>query len=81
MTIRFVATGENYANLGYQLLSTMVPYLCRVVYNVLKEECFTCPRNETEWLEIAQALEAQWQMPNCLGAGDGKHISLKFPLK
>ena len=63
VTLRFVATGENYASLGYQfrmsesILSTMVPYVCRVIYNVSKDEYFTCPRNETEWLEIAQAFE------------------------
>ena len=77
VTLRFVATGENYASLGYQfrmsesILSTMVPYVCRVIYNVSKDEYFTCPRNETEWLEIAQAFEDQWQMRNCLRAGDG----------
>ena len=85
MTLRFVATGENYASLGYQfrmsqsILSTMVPYMCRVIYNVSKDEYFTCPRNETEWLEIAQAFEDQWQMPYCLGAGDGKRIRIKCP--
>ena len=55
----------------------MVPYVCRIIYNVSKDEYFTCPRNETEWLEIAQAFEDQWQMPNCLGTGDGKHIHIK----
>ena len=85
VTLRFVATGENYASLGYQfrmsksILSTMVPYVCRVIYNVSKDEYFTCPRNETEWLEIAQAFEDQWQMPYCLGAGDGKRIRIKCP--
>ena len=85
VTLRFVATGENYSSLWYQfrmsesILSTMVPYVCRVIYNVSKDEYFTCPRNETEWLEIAQAFEDQWQMPNCLGAGDGKHIRIKCP--
>ena len=85
VTLRFVATGENYASLEYQfrmsesILSTMVPYVCRVIYNVSKDEYFTCPRNETEWLEIAQAFEDQWQMPNCLGDGDGKHICIKCP--
>ena len=55
------------------------PYVCRVIYNVSKDEYFTCPRNETEWLEIAQAFEDQWQMPYCLGAGDGKRFRIKCP--
>ena len=46
VTLRFVATGENDASLGYQfrmsesILSTMVPYVCRVIYKVLKDDYF-----------------------------------------
>jgi len=37
------------------------------------------PRCKEEWLEIAQEFELKWQFPHCLGALDGKHISILPP--
>ena len=34
---------------------------------------------ETEWKEIAENFMNKWQFPHCLGAVDGKHISIKCP--
>ena len=38
-----------------------------------------CPQAEWEWEEISQQFEERWQLPNCVGAGDGKHIRIKCP--
>ncbi|KAH7712368.1 hypothetical protein AAVH_20277 [Aphelenchoides avenae] len=32
-----------------------------------------------EWLEIAKGFWEQWQLPNALGAIDGKHVKLRAP--
>ena len=34
-----------------------------------------------EWVKIAEAFEDRWNFPNCLGAIDGKHITLRCPIK
>lgn len=38
------------------------------------------PKNEDEWLKIAQRYENQWNFPNCLGAIDGKHVVIQCPV-
>ncbi|KAG8235858.1 hypothetical protein J437_LFUL013942 [Ladona fulva] len=42
--------------------------------------CGTLPKNEDEWLNIAQQYQNVWNFPNCLGAIDGKHIILQCPM-
>ena len=38
------------------------------------------PNIQEKWLAIAQQFESRWQFPNCLGAGDGKHIGIRCPV-
>lgn len=35
--------------------------------------------NETNWIQVANDYNFKWQLPNCLGAFDGKHIAIKIP--
>ena len=85
VTLRFLATGESYASLEYQfrisksLLSNMIPYTCELIFSLLKDEYMPCPQAEWEWEEISQQFDERWQLPNCVGAGDGKHIRIKCP--
>ena len=37
------------------------------------------PKTEAEWKVIANGFNDQWNLPNCLGAVDGKHVSIKKP--
>ena len=86
VTLRFLATGESYASLEFQYrisrptLSTLIPDVCYAIYQVLCAEYMKCPSaEEDEWLKIKSQFEEKWNLPNCLGAGDGKHIRLKCP--
>ena len=85
VTLRFLATGESYASLEFQYrasrstLSTSIPDACYAIYQVLFAEYMKCPSEEVEWLKIASQFEEKWNLPNCLGAGDGIHIRLKYP--
>lgn len=38
-----------------------------------------CLPTDREWKEIAENFMLKWQFPNCIGAVDGKHISIKCP--
>lgn len=37
--------------------------------------------NERNWIQVANEFNFKWQLPNCLGAVDGKHISIRKPAK
>lgn len=52
--------------------------VCTVIKDVLMPIYF--PRiDENSWLQIAHDYEQLWEMPNCLGALDGRHFGLKQP--
>lgn len=37
------------------------------------------PNSETDWEKVEEAFNNRWNFPNCVGAMDGKHISIKCP--
>ena len=37
------------------------------------------PKTEAQWKVIATGFNDQWNFPNCLGAVDGKHVSIIKP--
>ena len=37
------------------------------------------PQAEDEWRVIAENFETKWNFPQCIGALDGKHITMKAP--
>lgn len=40
---------------------------------------FQFPSNEADWIKIATEFKQCWQVENCVGALDGKHIAIKQP--
>ena len=48
-----------------------------VLCNVLNSKCLTLPRTKVEWEKIADDFMKRWEMPNCIGALDGKHIIMQ----
>lgn len=39
-----------------------------------------CPSNKAEWTSVATGFQTRWNLPNCLGALDGKHVVLRPPI-
>ena len=37
------------------------------------------PSTEAEWIDISKRFEEQWNLPNTLGAIDGKHVRVQKP--
>lgn len=60
-------------------ISEIVPEVCDALFDVLKDEYLRVPQSTAEWLRISQEFETRWNLPNCVGALDGKHIHLQAP--
>ena len=85
VTIRFLSSGDAQQSLCYSFrlgkstLSAIISETCSAIYEQLKEEYLRAPKSENEWLGIAETYENMWNMPNVIGAIDGKHIRIQCP--
>ncbi|XP_049701923.2 uncharacterized protein LOC110382359 [Helicoverpa armigera] len=77
LTLRFLATGDSYRTLHNQfkisstLISRIIPEVCLALNQVLKD-MIKIPTSPEEWLTKTEG----FSFPHCLGAIDGKHITL-----
>ena len=85
LRLRFVATGESFRSLHFQFrisrpaISHIVTEVCEAIPKKLGPSYLKVPLSEQERLQIAKQFEEKWNFPNCLGANDGKHITLQPP--
>ncbi|CAH1998880.1 unnamed protein product [Acanthoscelides obtectus] len=84
-TLRYLATGRNYQDLKFttvisaQAFSEIIPETCQAIYQFLHKKYMKFPTTEAEWRSIARVFEARCNIPNCIGAVDGKHVNLIPP--
>ena len=38
------------------------------------------PRTAGEWTKVAERFQERWNFPNCVGALDGRHVTIKQPI-
>ena len=55
--------------------TTALTLMYTLVYYYLQ-----CPENKSEWKAVADKFQSNWQLPNFLGALDGKHVILRPPI-
>lgn len=85
ISLRFLASGETYRNLMYSTrvhestIAQFVPVICTAIYEVLKDEYMKVPSTTEAWTKIAEEFQKLWQVPNTIGALDGKHIAFTAP--
>ena len=85
ITLRFLATGESYKSLMYSFrvanntICNFLPKVCEAIIAEYAEEVITCPVKAEDWQKIADDFASRWNLPNCIGAIDGKHVSIKCP--
>ncbi|XP_049517596.1 uncharacterized protein LOC119440412 [Dermacentor silvarum] len=85
MTIRFLATGETQRDMSFNFLvgrsttCAIVSEVCDALWTVLKPLYLQHPQGADEWLKVATEFEERWNMPHCVGAIDGKHVSIECP--
>ncbi|XP_075189952.1 uncharacterized protein LOC142289897 [Anomaloglossus baeobatrachus] len=84
VTLRFLASGMSYGALHFDFLlgtstiSGIVRQTCDVLWEHLKNQVMPQPTRQT-WIDIAQGFKELTNFPHCIGALDGKHISVCKP--
>lgn len=64
--------------LGKSTVRNIVRETCEAIKNALSPKYLKVPSKE-EWKNISKRFWEQWNVPNCLGAIDGKHIAIQAP--
>ena len=83
----FHVIGDSYHSLEYNFrvshnaISGIVVEACQAIIDELSEEYMKCPSTPEEWERVAENFSARWQFEHCLGALDGKHITITAPGK
>ncbi|XP_064637499.1 putative nuclease HARBI1 [Lineus longissimus] len=60
-------------------ISRIVSEVCKAIYEALKEEFLKFPSDSDDWLQLASEFFERWNFPQCIGAIDGKHITMQAP--
>jgi hypothetical protein len=86
VTLRYLASGNAQVSIAtsYRIapstVSSIIKETTPVIWMVLLEQGYINPPNlEEEWVDIASEFDLQWDFPNCLGAIDGKHVTIQAP--
>lgn len=64
--------------IGISTAREIIKTTCVVIQQGLSD-VFLRPPNKTGWRNIAKGFKEFWNLPNCIGAVDGKHINIKAP--
>lgn len=66
--------------IGKSTAHYVIKETCNALFEVLAPELLKPPSNE-EWLKIKDDFYNLWNLPNCVGAIDGKHVVIKAPVR
>ncbi|XP_011881490.1 PREDICTED: putative nuclease HARBI1 [Vollenhovia emeryi] len=83
LTLRYLATGDSMTSIayafriGYSTASTIISETCQCLWDVLQSEMFV--PSEDNWKKVAKEFNDRWNFPHCIGAIDGKHVTIKAP--
>ena len=86
MALRFLRTGTTFSNMQYgmkaspQAIGQHVLEVCLAIWQEYFEETLKFP-DRKDWQKIIDGFENRWDLPNCFGAIDGKHVRIKKPNK
>ncbi|CAN8031121.1 unnamed protein product, partial [Ixodes persulcatus] len=82
---RFLASGDSQRSLSYAFnvarstISEIIYETAQAIWEKLKDEYVKCPRTPEEWNDIARGFLQRWNIPNCIGNIDGKHVTVEAP--
>lgn len=84
MVFRYFVSGNSIPSIAFSFrvdqstVRNIIKEVCNALANVLSPLYLALPTEE-EWKCIVDGFWNRWQMPNCFGAIDGKHIRIKCP--
>lgn len=83
---RYFATGCSFKTLSYYFLRghttirKIVAETSKAIWEILQPKYMPYPSKDL-WMQTANRYWELWNLPNCVGSIDGKHIRIKAPLK
>lgn len=81
---RYLVTGDSTLSvavafrIGESTVRKIIKEVCLVLIKVL-EPLYLVPPNEENWKECADGYWKRWNLSNCVGSIDGRHIRLQCP--
>ncbi|XP_072248004.1 uncharacterized protein [Leuresthes tenuis] len=84
VALRYMASGDSLASLAYSYrlgcttVRNSVHMVCAAIEKIMMERFLPRPTRDT-WEEVADGFWKKWNFPNCLGAIDGKHVTIQAP--
>ena len=84
VTSRYLATRDAITTIAYNYwigVSTsrqIILDACMAIWDVLAPIYMPVP-SEDKWKSIADKFYERWNLPNCIGAIDGKHVMIQCP--
>ncbi|XP_068244045.1 putative nuclease HARBI1 [Palaemon carinicauda] len=85
ITLRFLATGNTFEDLKFlsaispQAIGGIVIDTCTAI-NTCLQSYIKMPQTAEERKELSNDFNKHWNIPHCVGALDGKHVSIKKPI-
>ena len=85
ITLNHLACGHSYKSMrfswrvAHNTISKIIPEVCQAIFDEYSEDVMKLPASPEEWQHIADGFYKRWQMPNTIGALDGKHVSCRCP--
>lgn len=64
--------------IGHSTVHQIIKETCQVLWDVLSPSQLPIP-TRTDWELISHGFFQRWNLPNCIGALDGKHVQIKAP--
>lgn len=64
--------------MGHNTVYKIVRDTCKIISENLMDELMPTPTEEM-WKNIARDFYQMWNFPNCIGAMDGKHVTIEAP--
>ena len=79
-----MSTGDNISiialeyRIGESTCYKIIKETCRIIFQILSPLYLKAP-SEQLWQDIADGFLHDWNLPNCCGAIDGKHVHIRAP--
>uniref|UniRef100_A0A8C5CCT6 DDE Tnp4 domain-containing protein n=1 Tax=Gadus morhua TaxID=8049 RepID=A0A8C5CCT6_GADMO len=82
--LRYLASGDSLISLafsyrlGHTTVANSVHMVCAAIVKVMMDQFLPRPTQQM-WEEVAEGYWRKTQFPNCIGAIDGKHVTIQAP--